>query len=136
MFPRYIVYPCPTCPKSFTTRAIRDNHRRIHSSEKPYVCDVCYARYTQREGLSNHKKVYHGRFGEWRTEDLDCVISSFSAFFFVFYQPFCIGVGVIFLLHFISLLCWCHFVYIFLHLIWWINRIWYIDISNYQLCII
>lgn len=52
----------PDCPKIFKTRKERFNHfARIHSSEKPFVCDQdgCNKRYSTNASLSLHHTRCH-----------------------------------------------------------------------------
>ena len=48
----------PNCSKSFKRKDKLNEHKKMHSSEKPYVCHICGTRYRYREGLKYHEKTH------------------------------------------------------------------------------
>lgn len=55
-------YPCPKCPKRFSTRGTKSKHmRRFHSTvstaDLPFSCPKCPRRFGTRSGFRNHKRV-------------------------------------------------------------------------------
>lgn len=34
-------FECGICNKKFNQKANLSTHQKIHSSEKPYICDIC-----------------------------------------------------------------------------------------------
>ena len=56
------VYFCDTCPKSFRRKDYAIKHQRIHTGERPYICEVqeCLKSFTQSNVLRDHKRVHTG----------------------------------------------------------------------------
>ena len=69
------VLKCPSCGKEFSCRkeGYRSNyarHLRVHSGERPYLCEECDATFTTSTNLNRHKVLCHG--GERRTKRYRC----------------------------------------------------------------
>ena len=56
---------CDLCGKSFTTRLSLEQHRLIHSGEKPYMCSICGKAFNNRGYLWFHKKIHERRGPDW-----------------------------------------------------------------------
>ncbi|KAM4739850.1 uncharacterized protein FYW61_004154 [Anableps anableps] len=54
------LYPCPICGKCFAKNSYLTKHKRIHTSEKPFVCDQCGKAFSNTSYLANHKKTHSG----------------------------------------------------------------------------
>jgi len=53
------LYLCTVCDKRFTQKVHFNDHKRLHSGEKPFVCTVCDKRFRGRMGLNEHKLTTH-----------------------------------------------------------------------------
>lgn len=51
-------YPCDICGKKFAAKATRDDHRNIHTNNRPFVCDTCGKAFRQKASLHIHK-LFH-----------------------------------------------------------------------------
>ena len=49
---------CDICSKGFSTSSSLNTHRRIHSGEKPHQCGVCGKRFTASSNLYYHKMTH------------------------------------------------------------------------------
>ena len=55
-------YKCTTCDKTFTAPSKLTSHTRVHTGERPYVCDwpECGMAFSQKCSLSTHKRKHTG----------------------------------------------------------------------------
>ena len=49
-------FECDICGKRFPRVSQRDEHRNIHTGEKPFVCDICSTAYSHSSTLWLHRK--------------------------------------------------------------------------------
>ena len=47
-------YPCTYCDKKFKRNAHLSNHLRLHTGEKPFVCQACSCAFAQESALRYH----------------------------------------------------------------------------------
>ncbi|GFR93779.1 zinc finger protein 236 [Elysia marginata] len=52
-------HQCPVCHRIFGRKSIMVEHLRIHTDEKPYVCDFCGAGFRQNAQLRSHIRNRH-----------------------------------------------------------------------------
>jgi len=54
-------FACTICPSAFSRRDTLEDHVRLHTGDKPFVCDVpgCGAAFPQRQGLNGHFRMHH-----------------------------------------------------------------------------
>lgn len=51
-------YACDLCGRRFAAKASRDDHRNIHTNNRPFVCDSCGKSFRQKASLHIHK-LFH-----------------------------------------------------------------------------
>lgn len=49
------------CNRDFTEQWALRKHERLHTGEKPYVCNVCDKSFADCSNLSKHKRIHYGR---------------------------------------------------------------------------
>ncbi|KAB0803391.1 hypothetical protein PPYR_00361 [Photinus pyralis] len=52
-------YHCDICGRGFAAKATRDDHRNIHTNDRPFICDICGKAFRQKASLHIHK-LFHG----------------------------------------------------------------------------
>ena len=50
-------FACSTCGKTFAQKRHRDNHEKIHGSERPFSCSICEKSFKVKETCSIHEKL-------------------------------------------------------------------------------
>eukprot|EP00039_Didymoeca_costata_P015073 m.251539 g.251539 ORF g.251539 m.251539 type:complete len:293 (+) comp16149_c0_seq12:3833-4711(+) len=50
--------PWPDCERIFQSKSKFESHYRIHTGERPFVCEVCKAAFHQKSTLTRHMKIH------------------------------------------------------------------------------
>ncbi|XP_060876933.1 gastrula zinc finger protein XlCGF26.1-like isoform X1 [Metopolophium dirhodum] len=50
---------CPYCGKQFRSVATLENHKRVHTREKPFACELCGKAFRTKGNLLEHKRVHN-----------------------------------------------------------------------------
>ena len=53
-------FKCHVCNKDFHHRGHLNEHKMIHTGEKPYNCDVCLKVFRWKTSLTHHKMMHTG----------------------------------------------------------------------------
>ncbi|XP_055522420.1 zinc finger protein 208-like [Wyeomyia smithii] len=51
---------CEFCNKKYSSKLNLENHRRIHTGERPFACDICNRTFPTAESLQHHKNAHTG----------------------------------------------------------------------------
>ena len=57
--PRYTSHQCDVCKKRFTDKHVLSSHKRIHSVERPFICDLCELSFVHESDLQSHTDYVH-----------------------------------------------------------------------------
>ncbi|XP_044746249.1 zinc finger protein OZF-like isoform X2 [Coccinella septempunctata] len=55
-------FPCDLCGRMFATKRNVEEHRRIHTNERPYVCALCNKSFKQKASLFVHNRTHSNNF--------------------------------------------------------------------------
>lgn len=55
-------FACDLCDRNFTTKRNVEEHRRIHTNERPYICATCGKSFKQRASLFVHNRSHSEEF--------------------------------------------------------------------------
>ena len=50
--------PCDLCPKTFASRQILADHKKIHTGVKEYVCERCNKAFNRSSNLKKHSLIH------------------------------------------------------------------------------
>jgi len=54
------IHPCTLCDKKFNDKRRFQQHMRVHTGEKPFMCPICNFRCARMDNLNLHTKKAHG----------------------------------------------------------------------------
>ncbi|XP_051931052.1 zinc finger and BTB domain-containing protein 40 isoform X1 [Hippocampus zosterae] len=69
-----LMHKCHTCRKVFTSAALLEKHKSIHTGVKPYVCNLCNKSYQQLSGLWYHNRTNHPEVFANQTQQLKTLV--------------------------------------------------------------
>ena len=55
------MFECMLCHQEFTYSASLNDHKRIHSGEKPFSCETCDKRFSRKSSLRSHKLSHNAK---------------------------------------------------------------------------
>ncbi|XP_062856343.1 histone-lysine N-methyltransferase PRDM9-like isoform X1 [Trichomycterus rosablanca] len=54
------MHRCSHCERSFHKKSTYEQHRRVHTGEKPFQCPQCGGRFTEKRSLQRHQRIHTG----------------------------------------------------------------------------
>lgn len=55
-----VKHQCPFCPYSTNKTTNLQNHKRIHTGERPFQCNICSKSFAQKAHLQSHLRSHTG----------------------------------------------------------------------------